>query len=861
MSVSLKKKRLIVSVASIAVVALLLSSPLGPLPPLSGLLSPTSGIWHVNLPQNVTGVQYLNITQNGSTASVVIYTESDGFLGIASNHNWSLYYEQGYLEAKYRLEQLQFLKKTALGELSSLVGKSTLPIDNFFRQIQDLQVAWNEYKNLSRTSYTYMVLSEFVHGVNAYIASLSSADMPLLFKLLGYTPGPWNITDVLAVQQLFLWENSAGGMTPLTFNYALQKMPANVVRAFYPAYPAGIQHPIVPYSLNPSVYNETGDISNLSLYSPTYNYSLPGLSASVDSLLANSSVVNSGSSTLGTLLGYSGLNIKYAPFRDFGSNNWAVNGFKTGNSSALLANDPHLTTSVPSIWIGFQLVSPGQNVVGVTFPGFPGIILGHNTNIAWGATNGQVQQTYFYAESVNSSRPGQYFMNGSWHSFSTINETVNVAGGSPEHLIVQRAANGVVLQTSPETIAMDWTGLSPTNEITFFLHINRAKSVIQFRQNATEYFKTAIQNWAVADSQDNIGIFPFGNYPVIHAGNPRGILPGTGQYNWAGFIPENQLPFLYDPSNGFVFSSNQITVSGNYPYYIGWDYESGFRADESFTVLNSTPTINFAAMKNLQLNVHDFSTNVFLGPLLNALRDNSLTGTGVYNDLSSWNGNFTVNSTAASFYNFWLGNYLNTVFMPYMLKYNITQSEGLGSNSFFLGPDSTYHGPLIEDLMNWTMNAPNISWFNNPVTNHTGNASTTMIRAFDQTWTYMNSTYGTYSSSWNWGNIHKRVLSSFFGIGSMNTTQLPSAGDSNTLDASYGLVSDFGPSWRMVVNMSDPLGGVGIYPGGLSENPLSHYYDNTFQAWNNGEYYLLIPYDSGTIPAQFLYMYHGGVSP
>ncbi len=855
-----RKKRALLSAVGLVVTVVIMVIPLGPLPPLSNLLSPSSGVWHAHVPQYATGVQYLNLTQNGSTGSVVIYTETDGFIGIASDRNWSLYYEQGFQEAKYRLAQLEFLKLASLGDLSSLVGKSALSTDNFVRQIQDLQVAWQEYRGLPRNSYTYRALSEFVMGINSYISSLNSANYPLLFKLLDYTPTPWNVTDVFAVQQLFLWENSAGGMDPIYFNYALQKMNATVVRALYPAYPAGIQHPIVPYSLNPSVYSEKGNMGNLSLYTPSYNYT-SNVTVSSSAIIGNYSKMSGESIPAlgGPLVG--ALNINYFPFRDFGSNNWAVNGVRTCNSSALIANDPHLTTSVPSIWMGFQLVSPGQNVVGVTFPGFPGVILGHNQDVGWGATNGQVQQTYFYAEKTSASRPYQYYMNGTWHHFQVTNESVPVSGGNPESLTVERAANGVVLYTSPASIAMDWTGLYPTDEIQFFLMIDRVHTVNQFRQNLTQHFKVAIQNWAVADSSGNIGIFPFGNYPVIEKGNPRGILPGTGQYNWVGFIPQKYLPYLYNPSNGFVFSSNQITVSSNYPYYVGWDYESGFRADESYTVLNSSSHFDLTRMQQLQLNVHDFSTGVFVPPLLKSLRNAGLAGSSLYANLATWNGNFTLNSTVASFYYSWLYQYLQDVFNPYMQKYGINQSEGLHSHAFYVELESTYHGPLVEDLMNWTMNHPDTAWFNNPVTGAARNASTLMVQSFRETWDYMNRTYGKLSSAWDWGNVHKRELSSFFSVNALNTTELPSAGDSNTLDASYGNVSNFGPSWRMTVNMSNPLAGMGIYPGGISENPLSQYYDNNFAPWNNGVYYLLIPYNLNTLPAQFLYLYRSGVTP
>jgi len=849
-----KRGRVIIPLIVLIVIFTLISLPLGPLPPLGRILNPGNGIWDPILPSLPQGLHTVNVALNTRHAEVYVYDQPDGFIGIASNQSWAVFYEQGFVQAEYRLAQMYVIKKEALGELSSVVGAGALSTDIFYRDLMNLQIAEREVSNISRTGFTYMAVSSFVEGINAYISTLSYGGLPLLFKVLNIFPGPWNITDVFAIQQLFLWQNSAGGSDPLYFNYALQKMPEKVVEALYPAYPAGIQNPIVPYELNPSIYSEEGNMHNLTLYTPSYNISLAALQPAQNLLsLSVANQVLPGSAASGRLL----FSIGQGEAMDF-SNDWAVNSMKTDHSASLLANDPHLTTSVPSIWMGFQLVFPGENAVGVTFPSFPGIILGHNPYLSWGATNGQIQQTYFYAETQNANNSYEYLSSGRWLHYSVMNESIQVKGSGARHIAVFYADNGVLLENEPAHIAMDWTGLSPTYEITFFLHIDMAATVNEFRQNLSAYFRTAIQNWAVADSKGNIGIFPYGDYPLVNSGNPRGILPGYGPFNWQGFIPFSQLPSLYDPARGFVFSANQITVSRNYPYYIGWDYEAGYRADEIYTLLNMGSGLNTSGMEEIQLNVHDFTTNVFLSPLIKALDQAGLSNTPEYTSLSDWNGDMNVNSTAASIYYFWLGNLLNETFMPYMEAYGINASEGLGTTSFFLGPDDTYHGPLIEDLVNWTVNSPNSSWFNNPLTGQVRNFSTLAVNAFRQTLSYLNDSYGSYSSRWDWGEIHRRYLSSLFGLQAYNTRSLPAAGDGNTINAAYGLLSDFGPSWRMVINMTRTRDAVGIYPGGISENPLSPYYDNTFAQWNGGVYFRLIP---EAVPSFYLYLYVQGDYP
>jgi len=855
----IRRTRLILSLIVLAVLLFTSFSSIGPLPPLSSILNPSTGVFSPPPYFYGPGSQNVAVSFSNVSASVIVYRQSDGFIGLASNSTQAVYYEQGYLEAEYRLAQLDFLKRTALGNLSSIAGPATIQTDIFMRELQLYNTAVLERQNLSSSSQTYIYIKSFVDGINAYINNLTYARLPLLFKILNVKPHDWNVTDVLALQQLFLWENSAGGLDPIYFNFALQKMPESVIEAIYPAYPAGIQHPIVPFNLNPSIYTAQGNMNGLNLYVPYVNLSSTSYSTINKFYTAAAVGLEEASSIFtGTSDAYN-INLNYNVFTDLGSNDWAVNGIRTSNGSAMLANDPHLTTSVPSIWMGFQLVSPGMNVIGVTFPGFPGVVLGHNPYIAWGATNGQIQQTYFYAEQTSPSHPGDYFFNGSWVPFKVENETVLVKGQEPVHFNIYRAVNGVVVNDSLGVpVAMDWTGYMPTYEITFFLKISRAHTVLQFAQNLTEYFKVAIQNWAVADSSGNIGIFPYGLYPVIQRGDPRGILPGNGSYDWTGFIPYKYLPYLYDPSNGFIFSANQITVSPNYPYYIGWDYESGYRADQIYSMLNSTYGFDYAKMENVQLNVHDFTTNVFLRPLLQAMISSGLENTPEFSALESWNGNMDINSTAATIYYFFIKNLVSYVFEPWLSYYGINGSYGLGQTSFFLGSDDYYHGPLIEDLVNWTINDENSPFYNNPISGIKGNETTAMIGAYGITINYLTKNYGAYSSSWQWGNVHKRYLSSFFGISAMNTMAVPAAGDGNTINAAYGLISDFGPSWRMIVNMSDPITGIGIYPGGISENPLSLYYDNTLIDWNNGVYFTLI---NSSAPSQFFYLYRGGDFP
>ncbi len=855
----MKTRRLIISLIVLAILLGGIAVPLGSLPPFAILFNPQTGIWAPSPPQSnvVLGQQPVTIVQNGSTAQAAVDVDPNGFIRIASNQTWAMYYEQGYQTAKFRLTQLDFTRRLAEGNLSGIVGSSALSSDEYYRALLMYPVATEIVDKLSKSSPTYLAISEFTAGVNAYIASLTPASVPLLFKLLNYFPTPWTMEDTYVVQQLLAWQLSSS-YDPLYFNYALEKMPESTIAALYPAYPGSLQYPIVPYSLNPGIYSETGNLQNLSLYTPT----LPGLNLTADSLASLSRPPSSDNSEANLILSELWLQVNsvrsaFEEFVDKGSNDWAASSNLTGGG-AILANDPHLSITVPSIWLGFQLVAPGENVVGVSFPGAPGVVLGHNPYIAWAETDAGVQVTYFYYETLNPTNKNQYMHDGQWTNFKILNESIAVAGSKPVEVSVESAVNGVMIPGFNDTIALDWTGLYPSDELTALLTLDVAHNVTE-AQNALMNFKVGMQNWAVADNQGNIGIFTYGDYPIIQSGNPRGVLPGNGSYDWVGYIPTADQPHLYDPVRGFVFSANEVQVSPNYPYYIGWDFESGYRAAEIFSVLNSTSKPDVNSMEQLQLSDHDYSTNLFLGPLLRALQQSNYSSLPETDNLASWNGNMDINSSAASIYYFWLNSYLNDTFVPYMEAYNITSDEGLYSTTFFVATNAINTGPLIEDLANWTLNYPTIQWFNNPANGQKRNATSLMVQAFGEALQELATLKGNYSqSNWAWGTIHSRYDPNLFGLLPLDGPTLPAAGDDNTPNAAYGVNSTEGPSWRQVTDMSQPLtSSFGIYPGGLSENYLSPYYSNTVQDWNNGVYYTLIP---NGLPSEFYYLYQGGSS-
>ncbi|WP_054854958.1 penicillin acylase family protein [Vulcanisaeta sp. JCM 16161] len=346
--------RLGLALVGLVLLVVLLSIPISIMAPLGQVLNPGTGVWSSVPPPSGVGCHSGVLTLNGSSAAVIVCVTPDGFIRIASNETWAVFYEEGYLTAEYRLAQMYFMAMMSMGNLSSIVGPSVLPSDEFFRTLLTPQVTVEIANSLNRSSFIYEALYYYTLGVNAYVDSLTPRRTPIIFKVLGFKPPPWTMEDTFAIQQLLTWSLS-GTADPLAFTVALLKMPPQVIYAFYPAYPSSIQYPVYPEEWNPGIYNTTGNMKYLNLYSlnplppgvtkqelldaidEAIKFYVEGDTAFRDSLVSK------------FLPGINPFEHLVVGLTDEGSNNWVA---VSPNGQAFLANDPHLTTTVPSYGLG-----------------------------------------------------------------------------------------------------------------------------------------------------------------------------------------------------------------------------------------------------------------------------------------------------------------------------------------------------------------------------------------------------------------------------------------------------------------------------------------------------------------------------
>ncbi len=327
------------------------------------------------------------------------------------------------------------------------------------------------------------------------------------------------------------------------------------------------------------------------------------------------------------------------------SNAWAANGPLVAGHHAMLAGDPHLPQTIPSVWYQVALAAPGYTVSGVSVPGLPSVLIGHNQHIAWSLTNTQNQATLFYTEQTSKSRPGQYFWDGAWRRMRQVHYTIPVRGGSAVKLTVDITVHGPIMTKAGQTTAVDWMGSIPSPDLAVMLEVNQAGDWAQFHAALASWHAPA-QNFVYADDRGNIGAISAGYYPVVRHGDPWLPMPGTGADDVAGVIPYSAVPQVYDPPDHLVATANQRPVGDSYPYYIGTTanfFDPGYRAGQIYASLLGRHDLSAASFAAVQGSVTDALALRIVPKLLAALKGAKLTAgeQQASHLLNAWSGSMS----------------------------------------------------------------------------------------------------------------------------------------------------------------------------------------------------------------------------
>ncbi len=829
--------RVLVPLLVSAVLLGVLAVGYGPVPPLGPALDPGRGVWTsasgAALPRSGT------LTLPGLAHPVQVSFSGHGVPSVRAADSRDLFLALGYLHAKFRLAEMDLERRLGEGRLAQLAGPSAVGSDKFELRLGLLRTAQQEWAQLPKSSPAAQALVGYARGVNDYLAQTrQDGQWPALFSLAGVYPANWTPVDSLIIQGDLTQELD---FTATPLDYALLDRTLGTARtmSWFPILPPNQQHPY-----DPGPYRTAGlaPVPGQPALTPTHQTAtatprrIPQAeAAAAAALLAQVAALPAGQ-------------VHGGP----DSNAWAANGPLVAGHRAMLAGDPHLPQTIPSIWYQVALAAPGLDVSGVSVPGLPSVLLGHNQHIAWSLTDTQNQAVLFYTERTSQSRPGQYFWDGAWRRMRQVHYTIPVRGGGTIPLTVDITVHGPIMTRAGQTTAVDWMGSIPSPDLAVMLAVNRASDWVQFHAALANWHAPA-QNFVYADDRGNIGAISAGYFPQVRHGDPWLPMPGTGADDVAGVIPYSAVPQVYDPPGHVVATANQRPVGDSYPYYIGTTanfFDPGYRAGQIYATLLGRRGMSPASFAAVQGNVTDALALRMVPKLLAALRSPAKHGAKLtvpeqqaVHLLNAWSGSMTAGSAAAAvWWTFWT-DYLGAVFQPWWNRAAVPVHKDWPG--LHVSPEGQFS--LDEVLEQWTLADPHNRAFTAPG-GHRRTAPQVMRTAFGTAVAHLASKLGGAPASWAWGRLHSREFPSLTQADALGYGPRASGGDSWTVNAAYGYpVSRSGPSWRMIVQWTGRGRSTaeGIYPGGQSENPASPWYEDQVADWWNLRY-LPMPSAAGT---------------
>jgi penicillin amidase len=742
----------------------------------------------------------------GPSAPIEVIRDRWGVPHIFAETARDALFAQGFVHAQDRLWHMDLVRRTASGRLAEILGQAVIEVDRLMRRVGLHRAAAAELAHADDT--TREALDAYTAGVNAYLESHRNR-VPPEFLVLRYRPGPWTAQDSLAIGKLTNWSLSGNWDTEIARSWAVERVGAEAAAQVEPLYPLG----------GPLIVPSGAECQGAGI-------------AVLDELRKVEELVGA---------------------RGGGSNNWVVDGAKSVTGKPLLANDPHLPLRMPNVWYEVHLKADGLNVAGVSLPGVPGVVIGHNDRIAWGITAAEADGDDVFVERLNPEKARQYEYQGVWVDGDMVREEIRVRGRSEpvvEEVLVTR--HGPVIspaipgETRPHgrpsgwALALRTVVAEPSRQISALLKINRAGSWEQFREGLQDWPAPSL-NFVYADVDGNIGYQMAGLVPLRAGGHGLVTSPGwSGEYDWTGFIPFDELPMAFNPPTHYIATANNKVVDDDYPYFLSAEYVDCYRARRITELLTAKEMHSLEDFRSMHADVYSIPGRELAQHLL-ALHPSDEDAQRALNFVRVWDGHLSPDSVAST---------VVEAFFLHMLRNTV--SEKLGPlTDHFLGkevhpaiPDTAQLQRSASWLLRLIQDAPS-EWF-------PGRSwQQVMEQSLSEAVASLREQFGDDMSRWNWGRIHfapfEHVLGNVRALRRVfNRGPVPVGGDMNTVaNASYVGTRPYGvysyaASYRQIIDLSDFNRSVAVLAGGQSGNPASRHYGDMIDAWRRVEYHPML---------------------
>jgi penicillin amidase len=733
---------------------------------------------------------------DGLSAPVEVIRDANGVPHIYGETDVDVFFGLGVAHAQDRLWQMEFTRRVAQGRLSEILGNSTVSLDEFFRTLNFERYAEASLSKLPPTSRK--LFDAYAAGINSIIQS-TSWSWPPEFVLLFHRPEPWAAADSLLVTKMVSMGLSTNMFQEMRRAHLMDQLTLDQILQFFPAYPDDD-----PITLSRFDAPNRGKVAS---------------SAPIE--------------------------FPYETAKG-ASNNWVVDGTRTTSGKPLLANDPHLELSAPSIWYLAHLALPSGNVIGGTVAGIPAVIVGRNDRIAWGFTNTGADTQDLYVERLNPDNPSEYQTPTGFVPFDIREETMRVRFGADKIIRVRETRHGPVLPETwggsnriypPESyaLALQWTALDE-DDLTA-----QAGLTVMTAQNWDEFIEAAksfhqpMQNILYADIDGNIGFIAPARVPIRKPENEfRGLLPIPGwdeTYDWADFVPFNELPQLLNPERHLIVTANNRIVPPDYPYLLTAQWEPGLRARRIESELIAGIPHDVASFQKLQADeVSQLALDLL--PTLVTARPQSAAGRQAFDLLLGWDGTMAANDARPLIFVGWYKELAKQIyadelgplfrshwsFKPQFLQHVLRK---VGGREAWCDDVSTEPIEICEHLLGISLDAAMHD---------------------------LQGTYGSDIKTWTWGDAHLAIhahspFENFPILNDIFNIEIPTGGGFYTVNrgghwfsSSRPFANIHGSGYRAIYEFSDLDQSLYIQATGQSGNLFSEFYDNLTDHWARVDY-------------------------
>jgi penicillin amidase len=752
-------------------------------------------------------------------------------------------FAQGYVHAQDRFWQLEFWSHLSTGRLASLIGEPGVGADLLFRTFGFHKVALEEYESLEPEFKNDLI--NYTAGINAYIESrpqnrLSLEHFVLQFLNPDYVVGTYEPHYPLAWAKMMAYDLNGNYTSEISNSKTFNTLSPEIYNLLIPPYPE--EHPyIVEEWEGRGTFASTGKANNFQQMTQSFF-----IKYVTKDMQTNQSL---------------------------GSNSWVVDGTLTDTGLPLLANDPHLSVQLPAIWYENGLHCFPKNsdcqldTVGFSFAGSPYVIIGYNSDIAWGLTNMGPDVQDLFIEKINPGNENQYQVDDEWIDMQRTTEIIEVAGSDPIVIEVRETHHGPIVSdrsfpinlSSEEgestfreearidlpdnfAVSLSWSALIPGETFVGIREFNYASNWEEFRE-ATKKFHVPAQNLLYADRDGNIGYQSPGKLPIRRDGL-HGDLPIEGwlsENDWQGFVDFEELPYTLNPSSGYIITANQsVHPDQPWPNY----YARGYRAEAIERVINQymSGKISVDDMQAMQINNFDYSAAYVLPYVFN----NVYIDSQVLTELKEWaiseeKFEMNIESTGAAAWAVFYKTLAEQTFEELVVFDN-------AGNEISLQPGNS---DSTSEIFRTLLKDPNhIMWDD---VNTSGKENLTDI--LERTLSISDKTIveifdSSDSDDWEWGKIHTITyptnLLGEAGIpiltGLVNVGPVETSGSNFAINSTdWGFGDDFTigsyPSMRMVVDLSNLDNSRTVLPSGQSGHVMSKYYDDQVDNWIENDMY------------------------